>query len=220
MNNSIIQLLVLAGVALFLILKLRNVLGTRDGNEEGATPQALPDASRPKRNFDVIEGGPDRDITDHVAEGSPAAEALLAMKRVEPNLSVSEFLQGARGAYEMILTAFAKGEIDRIRPFLSSEVAESFESVVADRKARGLTVATQVLGIRELTLQSAEFDRSSSEAEVTVRFVAELISATRDNAGEVIEGDPKHGRKQKDVWTFSRRMGANDPNWQLVATGE
>ena len=220
MNNSIIQLLVLAGVAIFLILKLRNVLGTRDGNEQGAVPQALPDTSRPKRNFDVIEGGPDRDIIDHVAEGSPAADALLAMKRVEPNLSVSEFLQGARGAYEMILTAFAKGEIDRIRPFLSSEVAESFESVVADRKARGLTVATQVLGIREVTLQSAEFDRASSEAEVTVRFVAELISATRDNAGEVIEGDPKHGRKQKDVWTFARRMGANDPNWQLVATGE
>lgn len=220
MNNSIVQILVLAGVAIFLILKLRNVLGTRDGFEGGTGPQSQIEVKRTKPAFDVIEGGPDRDITDHAAEGSPAAEALAAMKRVEPGLSVSEFLQGARGAYEMILTAFAKGEVDRIRPFLSPEVAASFDAVVADRKARGLTVATQVLGIRELTLQSAEFDRTTSEAEVTVRFVAELISATRDNAGDVIEGDPKHGRKQRDVWTFARRMGANDPNWQLVATGE
>ncbi|MCX8508458.1 MAG: Tim44/TimA family putative adaptor protein, partial [Rhodobacteraceae bacterium] len=186
MNSSIIQLLVLAGVAIFLILKLRNVLGSRDGFEQGASAQPLPDISREKGSFEVIEGGPDRDITDHVAEGSAAALALAAMKRVEPTFSVSEFLQGARGAYEMILTAFAKGEVERIRPFLAAEVAESFDAVVADRKTRGLTVTTQVLGIREVTLQAAEFDRTSSEGEVTVRFGAELISATRNGAGELV----------------------------------
>jgi predicted lipid-binding transport protein (Tim44 family) len=221
MNNSIIQLLVLAGVAIFLILKLRGVLGTRDGFEGGDSKRSLPDRTRVNRKgFEVIEGTPDRDITDHVAEGSKSAQALQAMKLVEPSFSVGNFLQGARGAYEMILQAFAKGELDKIRPFLSADVAESFAAVIADRKTRGLTVASEVLGIRELALQGAEFDRASGQAEVSVRFVAELVSSTRDSAGEVVEGDPKHARKQKDIWTFARTMGADDPNWQLVATGE
>lgn len=220
MNNSIIQLLVLAGVAIFLIFKLRSVLGTRDGFENQNRPPAIPGTPQPRQGAQVIEGGPDRDITDHVAEGSDAARALAAMKLVEPSFNVSGFLQGARGAYEMILSAFAKGELDRIRAFLSPEVADSFAAVIADRKARGLILTNELLGIRELALQNAEFNRASNEAEVSVRFVAEVISATRDTAGEVVDGDPKHARKQKDVWTFARTMGANDPNWQLVATGE
>ncbi len=220
MSNAIIQLLVLAGVAVFLILRLRGVLGSRDGYETPADPKPLPGSGKSRHGLEVIEGGIDRDITDHTTEGSEAARALAAMKLVEPEFSVSGFLQGARGAYEMILTAFAKGDLDRIRPFLSPEVAESFAAVLADRKARGLTVTTEFVGLRELTLHGAEFDRTSSEAEVTVRFVAELISSTRDSAGAVIDGDAKSARKQKDIWSFARTMGANDPNWQLVATGE
>lgn len=219
MSNSIIQLLVLAGVAIFLILKLRSVLGTRDGFEGSSTPPTLP-AERVSRNFEVIENGPDRDITDQVPEGSDSAKALAAMKLVEPSFSVGGFLQGARGAYEMILQAFAKGDLDKIRPFLSPEVAESFAAVIDDRKAKGLTVSSEFLGLRELTLQSATFDRATGEAEIVVRFVGELLSATRDSAGQIIEGDAKSPRKQRDVWTFERHMGANDPNWQLVATGE
>ena len=219
MSNSIIQLLVLAGIAVFLILKLRNVLGTRDGFEGQSQPAPLP-SGKTRRDFEVIEGGPDRDITDHAPEGSDSAKALAAMKLVEPSFSVSGFLQGARGAYEMILTSFAKGEMDKIRPFLAPDVEQSFEAVLADRKARGLTVSSDFIGLRELALQSAQFDRSDNTAEITVRFVGELVSATRDNAGQVIEGDPKSARKQRDIWTFERKMGADDPNWQLVATGE
>jgi predicted lipid-binding transport protein (Tim44 family) len=108
--NSMIQLLVLAGVAVFLILKLRSVLGTRDGFEKPPLPL---DSARPqiRKDFEVIEGGPDRDITDHVADGSDAAKALAAMKVAEPGFTVSPFLQGARSAYEMILLAFEKGEL-------------------------------------------------------------------------------------------------------------
>lgn len=219
MSNSIIQLLVLAGIAVFLILKLRNVLGTRDGFEGQPQPAPLP-SGKTRRDFEVIEGGPDRDITDHTPEGSDSAKALAAMKLVEPSFSVSGFLQGARGAYEMILTSFAKGEMDKIRPFLAPDVEQSFEAVLADRKARGLTVSSDFIGLRELALQSAQFDRSDNTAEITVRFVGELVSATRDNSGQVIEGDPKSARKQRDIWTFERKMGADDPNWQLVATGE
>ena len=220
MSNSLIQLLVLAGIAVFLILRLRNVLGTREGFEKPQITPPAQDSRRGRRDFEVIEGGPERDVTDHVPEGSDAARALSAMKQVEPAFSVSEFLQGARGAYEMILMAFETGDLDKVRPFLSQDVYDSFAAAVAARKERGLTVTTQFVGLRELTLAGAEFDRGSGLAEISVRFVGELISAARNAAGEVVEGSAKEARKQRDVWTFARTMGANDPNWELVATGE
>ena len=219
MSSAVIQLLVLAGIAVFLILRLRNVLGTREGFEK--PPVQAPEASRRgKPDLEVIEGGPDRDITDHVEDGSDAAKALAAMKLVEPDFSVSEFLEGARGAYEMILMAFERGEIDDIAPFLGDEVHQTFVDVIGEREDQGLTIEANFVGVRELTLTGASFDRDSQEAEITVRFVGELTSAVRDAAGEIIEGNPNEIKRQKDSWTFARKMAANNPNWQLVATGE
>ena len=217
--NSMIQLLVLAGIAVFLIIKLRSVLGTRDGFEKPPVPL---DDLRPqvRRDFEVIEGGPDRDIIDHVPDGSAAAKALAAMKVAEPGFTVEPFLQGARGAYEMILVAFEKGEMDRIRPFLSDEVEASFAQAISTRERDGLTVEANFVGIRELVLQDANFDRDTSEADITVRFVGELTSVVRDKSGTVVDGSPTAIKRQKDVWTFMRKMNANDPNWQLVATGD
>ncbi len=219
MNSSLIQLLVLAGVAIFLIIKLRSVLGTRDGFEKPPLPI---DTARPrvKRDFEVIEGGPDRDITDHVADGSPSAKALAAMKIAEPGFSVNTFLQGARGAYEMILMAFEKGELDQIKPFLSPEVFDTFSQAVAQREGEGLTVEASFVGLRELVLSEATFDADSRDADVSVRFLGELTSVVRNKAGDVVEGSPTAIKKQRDVWTFSRRMGADDPNWLLSATGD
>jgi hypothetical protein len=220
MSSSVIQLLVLAAVAIFLILKLRSVLGTREGFEKPATPieDARPRALR--RDFEVIEGGPDRDILDHAPEGSPAARALAAMKAAEPSFSVSEFLTGARGAYEMILMAFEKGDLSAVRPFLSDDVNGSFTEVIDARTREGLTIEATFVGLRELGLQDASFDQASREGEITVRFVGELNSVVRNKAGEVVEGSPTAIKRQRDVWTFARRMGVDDPNWQLVATGD
>ncbi|MFN3935967.1 MAG: Tim44/TimA family putative adaptor protein [Gemmobacter sp.] len=221
MSNSVIQLLVLAAIAVFLILRLRSVLGTREGFEKPPLPAPGEAAERPRRrDFSVIEGGPDRDITDHVPDGSPAARALAAMKMAEPGFSVGEFLHGARGAYEMILMAFEKGKLDDIVPFLSKEVYETFAEVVDAREREGLTVEANFVGLRELALQEATFDRNTRQAEITVRFVGELTSVIRNRAGEIIDGSPTEIKRQRDVWTFARRMGVDDPNWQLVATGE
>ena len=149
MNSSTIQLLVLAGVAIFLFIKLRAVLGTRDGFEKPPVP--LDDARpRAKRDFEVIEGGPDRDITDLVPDGSPSAIALAAMKKAEPGFSVGTFLQGARGAYEMILMAFDKGEMDRIKPFLAPDVFETFAQAVAQREKDGLRIESAFIGLRHI----------------------------------------------------------------------
>ena len=217
--NSVIQLLVLAGIAVFLILKLRSVLGSREGFEKPPLP--LEDArSKPKRNFEVIEGGPDHDIVDHAADGSEAAKALAAMKMAEPGFGVGDFLKGARGAYEMILMAFEKGELDRIRPFLAGEVEDSFAAAIATRERDGLSVQASFVGLREMTLEDATFDRTSKTAEITVRFVGEMTSVVRNKAGEIVEGHATDIKRQRDSWTFARRMGVDDPNWQLVATGD
>jgi predicted lipid-binding transport protein (Tim44 family) len=221
MNSPIIQLLVLAGIAIFLILRLRRVLGTRDGFEKPPAPP--PSAIEPKarrRDFEVIEGGPDRDIVDHVAEGSDAARALAAMKQAEPAFGVGDFLHGARSAYEMILMSFEKGDLDPVVPFLSPDVYQSFADVIDQRQSAGLVIEAHFIGLRELTLHDATFDRDTREAQLTVRFVGELTSVARNAAGDIVEGSPTEIRRQRDVWTFARKMASKDPNWQLVATSE
>jgi predicted lipid-binding transport protein (Tim44 family) len=219
MNGTLIQLLVLAGIAIFLILKLRSVLGTRDGFEKPPIPleELRP---RVRRDFEVIEGGPDRDITDHVPEGSDSALALAEMKRADPSFTVTPFLDGARGAYEMILMAFERGDLVSIQDFLSDEVAGSFAEAIAAREKDGLTVEANFVGMKELALHEATFNRDSGMAEIAVKFVGEQTYVVRNKAGEIVEGNPREIKRQRDIWTFARRMGSDDPNWQLVATGD
>lgn len=221
MSNSVIQLIVLAAIAVFLVLRLRGVLGTRDGFE----PDPI-EEHRAERKYELTDddddgrnGPTDEDITDHVNTDSPAYAALIAMKQEEPAFSLGEFLSGARQAYEMILVAFEKGDLAEVRPFLSEDVAAAFDSAISARESSGHKADVQFLGTRETALAAAEFDTGTNVAELTVRFLGEMIVAIRDADGKVVEGDPKTPRKQRDSWTFEREMGAADPNWKLVATG-
>lgn len=217
MNGPIIELLVLAGIAVFLILKLRNVLGTREGFEKPPVPRST-EARKPQ--FEVIEGTVDRDIVDHVPDGSADAKALAAMKRVDPTFSVTEFIGGAKGAYEMILTAFEKGDLASVRPFLAEDVYDAFAGVVEAREKQGLTVEAEIIGVGETALQSVDYDPATKEAEITVRYTCEMTYLVRDNAGDIVEGKPNTIRKQKDTWSFARKMDSTDPNWLLVATSD
>lgn len=219
MNSPILQLLVLAGIAIFLILRLKSVLGTRDGYEGSPRPRPRTGPA-PRRDFEVIEGGPDHDIIDHVPEDSDAASALAEMKRIETDFNVTEFLQGARSAYEMILMAFERGKLDEVMPFMDRDVYEAFAQVVDDREKQGLTIEAEFLGVRDLALADARFDPDTKSAEIDVRCMGELISIVRDANGEIIEGAPGQSKRQKDIWTYERVMGSDDPNWRLVATGE
>jgi predicted lipid-binding transport protein (Tim44 family) len=220
MNAPIIQLLVLAGIAIFLILRLRGVLGTREGFEKPQVPVEKTGPAPARRDFEVIEGGPDRDITDHATDGSDTAQALTAMKRIDPSFNVTQFLTGARSAYEMILIAFEHGDLDTVKDFISPEVHDAFEQVVHQRANQGLTVKAVFVGISDLSLKEATFDPQTKEAEMTVRFTGEMNYVVRDMSGEIVDGDPNAIKRQKDVWTFARRMDSADPNWRLVATGE
>jgi predicted lipid-binding transport protein (Tim44 family) len=220
MGSQMIQIIILAGIALFLILRLRNVLGTREGYEK---PQGTPvpgPVRRRERPFDVIEGGSaDPDIADFADPESPTGKALADMKRVDRDFTVAEFSHGARAAYEMIVMAYENGDVDTLRQYLSPDVYESFAAAIEARKAKGLIVEATFAGVREVKLQEARFDPATSEADITMRFLGELTSVVRDPEGRIVEGAPNELKQQKDVWTFTRVMTSENPNWQLTGTG-
>ncbi|MEL6583515.1 MAG: Tim44/TimA family putative adaptor protein [Pseudomonadota bacterium] len=225
MGSQLIQLIILAGVAVFLILRLRSVIGTRqgyEGNPEdyGISQRGKADDSSDDRSFEVIEGGGiDEDIADHVETDSDAGQALAAMKRIEPSFSVGEFLGGARGAYEMILMSYEHGDLDTLEQFLAPDVFSGFRQAVEARDEQGLTVEARFVGVSEMKLKDARFDDLDNVADITIRFVGEMSSVVKNGDGEIVEGDPNAVKKQSDTWTFSRVMGSDNPNWLLVATG-
>ncbi|NCX53297.1 MAG: Tim44 domain-containing protein [Rhodobacterales bacterium] len=217
MNPALIELIILAGIAVFLFLRLRSVLGTREGFEK---PRMQPKNDAPKRDFKVIDGGEDKDITDNVDKNSKSAEALKLIKSEDENFTVNEFLSGARSAYEWILMSFEKNEIDEIRELLSEEVAEAFDAVVDQRVSQGLTIEAEFIGIREMKLVEAIYSSNTKTAEISVSFVGEMTSVVKNSSGEIVEGDSKQIKRQKDTWTFSKDIKSSNPNWLLVATGE
>jgi predicted lipid-binding transport protein (Tim44 family) len=220
MGSQMIQIIVLAAIALFLILRLRNVLGTREGYEKPRETPGPVRNGRAERSFEVIEGGSvDPDIADFADPSTPAGQALTAMKRVDPNFSVGDFSHGARAAYEMIVMAYENGEIEVLRQYLAPEVFGSFEAAIEERRSKGYTVEATFAGVREVKLLDARFDPATNEADVTMRFVGELTSVVRNPEGRIVEGAPNEPKQQKDIWTFSRDMTSDNPNWLLSGTG-
>ena len=216
MSPAIIEILVLAGIAIFLVLRLKNVLGAREGFEKPPLQESSP--SKNNRDFRVIDGGEDTDITDNIDKKSPSADALARMKKVDNGFSVNEFLSGARSAYEMILMAFENGDLKEVEVFLDADVQDAFQQVINMRAEKRLKVVAEFYGIRELSLKSADFDEKTKIAELSVAFTGELSSVVKNEEGEIIEGDAKQVKRQKDTWTFSRDLSSTDPNWLLVAT--
>jgi predicted lipid-binding transport protein (Tim44 family) len=141
------------------------------------------------------------------------------MKKAEPDFSVSEFLDGARQAYEMILMAFEDDDLDTLKQFLAADVYESFASVIADRQEAGYIVNATFVGVREMKITGAKFNGRNKEGEITMRFVGEIVSYVEDENGKIIEGNRDVIKRQTDTWSFARKFGRNDPNWALVATG-
>ena len=216
MSPAIIEILVIAGIDIFLVLRLKNVLGTREGFEKPPLQDAAP--SKNARDFRVIDGGEDTDITCKEDKKSPSAEALTHMKKVDADFMLNDFLTGARSAYEMILMAFENGDLKDVESFLDEDVKDAFQQVIDMRAKKKLKVEAEFYGIRELSLKNADFDDKTNVAELSVAFMGELSSVVKNKDGEVVEGDAKQVKRQRDTWTFSRDLSSSDPNWLLVAT--
>ena len=154
---------------------------------------------------------------DKVApEGSALNDALRQILSVDRSFDPQGFLQGARGAYEMIVSAFAAGDRKTLKNLLSKDVYEGFVAAISDRESRGETIESTFVGIDKADIVEAAL--KGSTAQVTVRFRSELISATRDRDGAIVDGDPNAVSDVTDIWTFARDTTSRDPNWRLVAT--
>lgn len=215
------DIILLAMVAGFIALRLRSVLGRRMGHH-----QKQPDlpAEKPGRgaeaNDDNVIPLPDQARREaevmKAADDSPLGAALTQIKLADRSFEVVPFLDGAKGAYEMIVTAYANGDRDTLKTFLSDDVYGSFERAISDREAKEHTHETTVVAMKEAELIDAEL--KGKTAEITVKFVSDLVDVTRDSDGRVIDGDPNQIDSVTDIWTFARDVSAQDPNWTLVAT--
>jgi len=213
-----IVLIVAAGIILF---RLYTVLGRRTGHERQPEDnyrfQPNPDAPAPAAD-DKVAALPLAKRPESI-EGRPAdpvARGVLDIKLADRSFETERFLAGARSAYEIVVTAFAKGDRAVLRPLLSDEVFHAFDSAISAREQAKETVAFTFVGFKDSKIVEAAM--KNRVAEVTVAFGAQFISATSNEAGNLVEGDAKSVREVTDVWTFSRDVRARDPNWSLVAT--
>jgi len=206
-----IYTIIFLALAVFIFLRLRNVLGQRTGNER-------PPYDRAARN--VVQGAQDNNVVPipgAVIDQAPLALGLDAIAAQDSSFDPRHFLSGAKSAYEMIVLAFANGDRRALKDLLSSEVYESFETVIKDREKNEQKTETRFVSIDKAELVGAEArDRA---AQLTVRFVSQMVSVTRDKAGTIVDGNPDKVTDITDVWTFARDTTSRDPNWKLVGTG-
>ena len=225
-------------LAVFVLLRLRGVLGRRTGNERPPVDPYSPRDAAPGPGDETakegkvitmpgtakIEQAPDNDDEleippiwqGHAKPDSDLADGLEAIGAADKDFHPASFLEGAKAAYELIVSAFADGDRKTLKNLLSKEVFSGFESAITERQDRKETMESSFVGIDKATIIEAEL--ADRKARVTIKFVSELISATKDSEGRVIDGDPKRVREVVDIWTFMRDTASRDPNWQLVAT--
>jgi predicted lipid-binding transport protein (Tim44 family) len=218
---------IFALVALFVAWKLRSVLGMRQDSErpgELAAPlrRAPGPASAPVAQPDAAPSAPvsqeaPADRWKGVAEPDPAVwSGLEAITAADRSFSPQAFLAGARGAYDMVVHAFAAGDSDALKSLMAPEAFVNFESAIHARANDGHTMSTTVVSIDNATIAGAAL--VGQTARIIVRFVAKLSSVTRDAQGEVIDGSANSVVDHIDLWTFARDIRSRDPNWQLTAT--
>jgi len=220
--------------AVVIFFQLRNVLGRRTGNERppfdpytAARSKDATDAAQAPENVVALPrkrppGEPAADAyADIDALAKPDTDlnrGLRAIKDADASFEPKAFVDGAKMAYEMIVMAYADGDRKTLKNLLSREVYDGFVAAIGEREAKAEKVQSSFVGINKAEIVGAEM--KGTEAHVTLRVVSELISATRDKAGTVIDGDPETVAEVKDVWTFARDTRSRDPNWKLVATEE
>jgi len=205
-------ILILAGVAAFILFRLISVLGTRTGHEQHHDLE--PVQPRPRTEASG------REPASHEASEKPATPVSTnarTLREADPSFDEAGFLAGARNAYEMIVEAFASGDIRSIRNYLSDAVYETFKGAVVARERAGHVSDLKFVGIDHAAITDSEIGGGSMLA--TTEFTSNQVRVTRDKDGNVVDGDANRIELVKDRWTFSRTFPGNDPNWILVATG-
>ena len=232
-----IPTLIVIGLAIVVLFRLRQVLGTRTGREraplerrEAATKAAVKtgdDTVVPLRPRPVAETSEDTErqarkldteITQLSHGDDKVAAGLKAINEADPTFSPKSFMEGAKSAYEMIDTSFATGDRQTLKNLLEKDVYDGFERAIKEREAAGKKIDFTFVGLPKVEISEAEADKRN--VAVTIRFHAEVVSATRDKDGALLEGNADQVQSIADEWTFARNPRSRDPNWKLVATSQ
>jgi predicted lipid-binding transport protein (Tim44 family) len=215
------DIVLFAMIAAFLVLRLRSVLGRRTGTERRRDPivggveragNPAPDKviSLPRRPGAAAVPTP-----PGLAPGSVGA-GIARIRAADPDFDADHFIQGARAAFEMIVTAFAQGDKHRLRPLLSDEVFTQFTAAIDERQAAGETLETRIVKLDTADIVQATV--VGSTAQVTVKLVSLQNNVLRAHDGSIVDGHPDHPVEKTDFWTFARDTRSTDPNWALIAT--
>lgn len=234
-----IPTLIVIAIAIFVLFRLRSVLGTRTGNERSPLQRAQQNQQNktipgPTADDKVtpIRGTlpvPDNDAgrravkleaeIEQLSHGDAAvASGLKAIGDADQSFTPKLFLSGAKQAYEMIVTAFAQGDRKTLKNLLEKDVYDGFEKAIIDREAAGHKIDFTFVGLPGIEISEAEIDKR--DARIALKFNAEVVQATRDKDGAIIEGDAEKVQSIADEWTFARSPKSRDPNWRLVATNQ
>ncbi|CAN7296164.1 hypothetical protein ASC89_02000 [Devosia sp. Root413D1] len=227
-----IPTLIVIGLAIVVLFRLRQVLGTRTGRERTPQREAAPAKAgeenvvqmrpRPAPETDEDQARAARkleaEVTQFAHGDEKVAAGLKAVADADPSFSPKSFMEGAKSAYEMIVTAFAAGDRQTLKNLLEKDVYDGFERVIKDRETAGHKVDFTFVGLPKVEISDAELDKRA--ANVTIRFHAEVVSATRDKDGNLLEGNADQVTNIADEWTFARNPKSRDPNWKLVATSQ
>jgi len=228
--------LIAIAVAVFVLFRLRSVLGTRTGNErppidrsrstptekqtanEDTVVPIRPRAAQPDLDDERRARKLEAEIEQAAAGNAELATGLKSVAEADPTFSPKSFLEGAKQAYEMIVTAFAEGDRQTLKNLLDKPIYDSFQRAITEREGEGKTVDFTFVGLPRIAIVDAEFDKK--DVNVTVDFHAEVVSATRDKDGNLVEGNADQVQTIADEWTFSRNPKSRDPNWKVIATSQ
>ena len=226
--------LIVIGLAIVILFRLRSVLGTRTGTERPPVERRVKSDARPTDDTVVPlrprgAGNPDLDddrrarkteaeIEQFSKGNPPLAEGLKAVVEADPGFSPKTFLDGAKQAYEMIVTAFAAGDRTTLKNLLEKDVFDGFQRAISEREAAGQKVDFTFVGLPKIEFADAEYDKKN--VLITIRFHAEVVSATRDKDGTLVDGNADQVQTIADEWTFARNPKSRDPNWKVITTSQ
>jgi len=212
-------IVILALVALFIGLRLYSVLGERTGHEQqpilkpaDQDARVHPPVAQPPATPPTADNSSD---LAYVPLAGPGVRAILA---ADPSFDVARFLDGAKAAYQLILEAFWKGDIDAVKGHIDAHVHDTFASAIEQRKKEGLALDNRLVTIEQAVISEAAMERSL--AVITVRFEADIAAVTRNAEGQVVAGSLSDAVQTRDLWTFRRDLASRDPNWLLIETDE
>lgn len=209
--------LIFLALAVGVLLRLRSVLGRRTGHEQPPQDDRWVASESSEVDAEVAESKPasaEESAREEGASLTPVQRGLREISLADRSFDQEQFLEGARIAYEQIVTGFAASKRERLEALLGADAFRRFDAVMREREQQGQTAECEVIAIHNADITEARMQ--GTEARVTVRFHAELLSCVRDSEGNVIEGNADHSHRAEDIWTFERNTRDADPNWRLV----